>query len=50
MVERFTQAGDELLAVLSNGELWAAPLGTLEWKRLLPEVRGVNCATIITGS
>jgi photosystem II stability/assembly factor-like uncharacterized protein len=41
MVERFAQAGDELLAVLSNGALLAAPLEALragqavEWRRLL---------------
>jgi len=45
MVERFAQAGAELLAVLSNGDLHAAPLATLEWRRLLPEVQGVNAAT-----
>ena len=33
MVERFLQAGDELVAVLSNGELVAAPLATLAWRR-----------------
>jgi photosystem II stability/assembly factor-like uncharacterized protein len=41
MVERFTQVGGDLLAVLSNGELYAAPLATLEWRRLLPQIRGV---------
>src|SRR5258706_136730 len=40
MVERFTQAGDELLAILSNGELLAAPLATLEWRRILPADAG----------
>jgi photosystem II stability/assembly factor-like uncharacterized protein len=49
MVERFASVGSQraatLLAVLSNGELWAAPLATLEWRRLLPEVAGVNAAT-----
>jgi photosystem II stability/assembly factor-like uncharacterized protein len=44
MVERFTQIGEELLAVLSNGELHAAPLATLEWRRLLPGVQRVNAA------
>jgi photosystem II stability/assembly factor-like uncharacterized protein len=43
MVERFVQAGDELLAILSNGELLAAPLATLEWRRILPA--GVAVAT-----
>jgi len=41
MVERFFQADDELLAVLSNGELLAAPLGTLEWQAVLSQVKRV---------
>jgi photosystem II stability/assembly factor-like uncharacterized protein len=45
MVERFAQAGAELLAVLSNGHLHAAPLATLEWRRILPEVADVAAAT-----
>jgi photosystem II stability/assembly factor-like uncharacterized protein len=36
MVERFVQAGEELLAVLSNGELLSAPLAGLAWRRILP--------------
>ena len=44
LVERFEQVGDELLAVLSNGELWTAPLASLAWRRLLPQVRGVAAA------
>jgi photosystem II stability/assembly factor-like uncharacterized protein len=38
MVERFVQAGDELLAVLSNGELLATRLPDLSWRRVLPHV------------
>ncbi len=41
MVERFAQVGDELLAVLSNGQLLSAPLPSLEWRRILPDVPGV---------
>jgi hypothetical protein len=44
MVERFTQIGGELLAVLSNGELLAAPLATLAWRRILPDVKDVAAA------
>lgn len=47
MVERFVQAGDELLAILSNGELIAAPLDTLTWQTVLPAVQGVNAAVSI---
>ncbi len=43
MVERFAQAGDDLFAVLSNGELLAAPLSTLEWRRVLPKVKTARC-------
>src|SRR5919108_2254845 len=38
MVERFFQAGEELFAVLSNGQLLSASLSTLEWKRGLPDI------------
>jgi hypothetical protein len=44
LVERFAQIEDELLAVLSDGELWAAPLSSLTWRRLLPQVRDVTAA------
>ena len=45
MVERFFQTGDELFAVLSNGQLLHAVLSTLEWKRILPEIDNVNAIT-----
>ncbi len=45
MVERFFQTGDELFAVLSNGQLLRAVLSTLEWKRILPEIDNVNAIT-----
>lgn len=38
MVERFTQLGKDLLAVLSNGRLIAAPLETVAWRRILGHV------------
>ena len=44
LVERFTQIEDDLLAVLSNGELWTAPLASLAWRRLLPQVSDVAAA------
>lgn len=47
MVERFIQIGDELLAVLSNGGLLAAPLYPLDWQPFLPEVSGVRCAALV---
>lgn len=47
MVERFAVAGDQLLAVLSNSELIAASLNTLEWQRILPEVEDVNAVAVM---
>jgi len=47
MVERFLQADDELLAVLSIGELLVAPLATLEWQRILSEIETVNAVAFI---
>lgn len=47
MVERFFQADDELFAVLSTGQLLLAPLATLEWKSILPDVHHVNAVTTI---
>jgi photosystem II stability/assembly factor-like uncharacterized protein len=45
MVERFFQAGDELFAVLSNGQLHSASLPALEWQRILPDRSDVNAVT-----
>lgn len=50
MVERFARVGDELLAVLSSGELLAAPLGTLEWRYILKDIKGVNAVTSLTSN
>ncbi len=49
LVERFTQVGDELFAVLSNGELLAAPLSTLEWQHPFPQINNVNALTTMEG-
>jgi photosystem II stability/assembly factor-like uncharacterized protein len=46
MVERFTQFGDTLLAVLSNGHLLAAERERLAWRRVLPAVEGTRCAIV----
>ena len=42
MVERFFQAGEELFAVLSNGEVLRTSLSTLAWKRIFPNFHNVN--------
>ncbi len=46
MVERFLQLGDELMAVLSNGEVLCAPLATLNWRPVLAEINGVNAVAL----
>jgi len=45
MVERFSRMGDDVLAVLSNGEVLAAMPARLEWRRVLPQVPTVNAVT-----
>jgi photosystem II stability/assembly factor-like uncharacterized protein len=42
MVERFTQVGGQLFAVLSNGELLVTSLEAIAWQRILPEVIAVH--------
>jgi photosystem II stability/assembly factor-like uncharacterized protein len=49
MVERFFQADDELFAVLSNGQLLAAALPTLDWRRILPDRSDVNAISNFVG-
>jgi photosystem II stability/assembly factor-like uncharacterized protein len=46
MVERFTQIGEDLFAVTNDGRLYAAPLDTLRWRRMVPEVEGVQAVTM----
>jgi len=48
MVERFVQVGDELLAVLSDGELLAAPLESLTWRYILKEAGRINAVARLT--
>jgi len=52
MVERFVQiddpstsSGQVLLAVLSNGTLLAAPLGSLQWQQILADVKDIAAVT-----
>ncbi len=37
VVERFVQADDELLAIVSDGRLFAAPLSALRWQHILAD-------------
>jgi photosystem II stability/assembly factor-like uncharacterized protein len=46
MVERFLQVDDDLLAVLSNGELLATSLSELRWERILPQIDDVQAIAI----
>jgi hypothetical protein len=45
MVERFTQIGQSLFAVMANGEVLNTGLATLAWQQILPDVAQVNCVT-----
>ncbi len=47
MVERFTQIGDEVWAVLSNGELFATQMDEISWKQILPELKGANAVSFL---
>ena len=42
MVERFLQVNEELLAVLSNGELWSTRLEAIEWHHILPDIKEIT--------
>ena len=42
MVDRFTQIGDELFMVVSNGDVYRASLHDLRWRPFAPEIEGVN--------
>jgi photosystem II stability/assembly factor-like uncharacterized protein len=46
MVERFAQAGETLIAVLSNGELWARGPGSAKWERILSEAGQVKALAV----
>ncbi|MCL7451825.1 MAG: hypothetical protein M8467_02125 [Anaerolineae bacterium] len=49
MVERFLQVDYDLLAVLSNGELLTTPLGSLAWRRILPEAGRILAVAAMQG-
>ncbi|MGD8295800.1 MAG: hypothetical protein PVH85_27410 [Desulfobacterales bacterium] len=42
MVDRFVQVGDDLFAILSNGELRLKPLKEVRWQRVLPEIARIE--------
>jgi hypothetical protein len=42
MVERFVRAGENLFAILSNGELRLKPLKQAKWQRVLPEIARIK--------
>jgi len=46
MVERFTQAGEGLLAVLSNGKVFFSELAALEWRPILEEIPYVRAIAV----
>jgi photosystem II stability/assembly factor-like uncharacterized protein len=49
MVERFLQVGDTLLAVLSNGTLFATALSDLHWERIMPQIDDVQAVAVVEG-
>src|SRR5581483_5210443 len=42
MVERFKQVGDELFAILSNGEIFAARVEEWKWRRVFEEIQNAH--------
>jgi len=46
MVERFCQSNEELIAVLSNGELWSTELEAIEWHHILPDIEGITSIAV----
>lgn len=46
MVERFFQAGDNLFAILSNGELRLKPMKQAKWQRVLPDIAGIKAMAV----
>jgi photosystem II stability/assembly factor-like uncharacterized protein len=48
MVEEIVQLEDQLFAVLSNGGLIAASIGSLEWHSILPHTQGVRAVSILS--
>lgn len=47
MVERLAPYGDELYAILSNGELIAATIGRWQWRQAFAGVTGINDIAIM---
>ncbi len=51
MVERFWQIDHQLLAVLSNGQVWGAQLAQVwKWQPVLPAIQGVAALAWLTGA
>lgn len=50
MPERISQVGDQLIVVLDDGRMLSAPLETLDWKYILPDVKGVNAVAATSAS
>jgi hypothetical protein len=50
MVERFVQIDRELVAVLSNGEIIMGSLQTMNWRKVLPGIKGALAAAIMDNS
>lgn len=42
MVERFVQIGEQIFAVVSNGELWLTRLNEVRWQQTFLEIKGIK--------
>lgn len=47
MIERFFQVGDQLLAILSNGDLYSSQVHAWKWRRVLADVAGVTAVAAL---
>jgi hypothetical protein len=47
MVERFVQFDDQLITILSNGDLLVTALAEINWRREVKDVDGINDAAAV---
>ena len=47
MVDRFVQLGNDLFAVLSNGELWLKHVDERSWQRVLSEIHQIKAIAAV---
>jgi hypothetical protein len=47
LVERFYPWGDQMLAVLNEGQLLVSALNTWQWRQILPEIPEINAVAVL---